>query len=449
MAGLRRRALLRGLGSLLALPMLEAAQGHRCARAEVGDDLRRLVLVQFPNGCYLPDWTPPALGEAWTPSPILEPLLGHRDDLTVISGLSNQAAVLQGDDAVSNPHARRFPALLTGTGVQPHGAGGISVDQLVAQATGGATPVPSLVVALTARNDLHEGRFSFAAPDAPVAPLTDPMALFDQLFADGLLDPAEQQRLVDERRSVLDHVAGDIEALRGELGQGDRLSLEEHLDAVRELEASIQVLGCEPPAAPPPTDPQEPEQREQRCRLLIDLLVMALRCDLTRVVTLSLGATAGEPTYPFLGVPEGDHTVSHLSMQDPVARDKYLTITRWKMEQLAYLLDRLAEPESGLDGRMLDRCALVCTSELSHGGSHDAHGLPVLVAGGLGGHTGGQHVAVECDPSSLMFPPADKQWCTGSTHTPISNLWLSAIRAMGIDADSFGNSTGAVEGLWV
>jgi hypothetical protein len=430
----------------MALPLLELGREMTPARAAVGDELRRLVVVQFPNGCYLPDWTPPALGADWSPSPILEPLAAHRDDITVISGLSNQAAVSSGHDAVSNPHARRFPALLTGTGVQPDGAGGVSVDQLVAQALEGVTVRPSLVAALTARNDLHEGRFSFAAPDTPVAPVLDPQSLFDQLFADGLLDPAEQERLVAERRSVLDHVAEDLVSLHGELGVSDRVRLEEHLDAVRDLESSIQVLGCEPPASPASTDPQEPEQREQRCRILIDLLVMALRCDLTRVVTLSLGATAGEPTYPFLGVPEGDHTVSHLPTQDPVARDKYLTITRWKMAQVAHLLDRLVEPE--LDGRMLDRCALICTSELSHGGSHDAAALPVWIAGGLGGHVGGQHVAVECDPMTLMYPPADKLWCTGSAHTPLSNLWLTAIRAMGIEAETFGDANSTLEGLW-
>jgi hypothetical protein len=215
---------------------------------------------------------------------------------------------------------------------------------------------------------------------------------------------------------------------------------------VRDLEASIQLLQCEPPSPPIATDPQDPEVREQRCRILIDLLVMALRCDLTRVVTFSLGATAGEPTYPFLGVSEGDHTVSHLSMQDPASREKYLTITRWKIAQFAYLLERLKESE--LDGRMLDRCIVVCASELSHGGSHDAHALPVVVAGGVGGHQGGAHVAVECDPSTLMYPPADKTWCEGSRHTPLSNLWLTAMHAMGVPDGSFGDSTGTLEGFW-
>lgn len=441
---LRRRQLLQGVASVMALPLLELSGG---ARADVAEDVRRLVIVQFANGCYLPDWTPPTLGPAWMPSPILEPLAAHRDDITVISGLSNQAAVMSGHDAVSNPHARRFPAFLTGTGVQPDGAGGVSIDQLVAQQVGTSTAVPSLVVALTSRNDLHEGRFSFAAPSAPVAPQIDPQALFGQLFADGLLDPAQQERIVAERRSVLDHVAADIGSLQTELGAADRMRLQEHLDAVRDLEASIQLLTCEPPPAPPATDSQEPEQRTQRCRILIDLQVMALRCDLTRVVTFSLGATAGEPTYPFIGVDEGDHTVSHLPTNDPVSRDKYLTITRWKMEQVAYLLDRMVEPE--LDSRLLDRCALICASELSHGGSHDAHALPVWVAGGVGGHIGGRHVAVECDPTTLMYPPADKQWCEGAVHTPVSNLWMTAARAVGADIDTFGDGTGIVEGLWI
>ena len=444
MGRLRRRTLLKGLSATMALPLLHVGGGR--ARAGGTDELRRLFVFQFPNGCYLPDWTPEGLGAGWTASPILTPLEPHRDDVTVLSGLSTQDAVATGHDAVTNPHARRFPVMLTGTGVQPSGAGGVSVDQRVAQALSGTTAVPSLVAALTARNDLHEGRFSFAAPDAPVAPVTDPQVLFSQLFAEGLLDPAEQQRLVDERRSVLDFVAADVERLQTEVGQADRARLEQHLDAVRDLEASIQLLQCEPPPAPAETDPGNPEVREERCRILLDLLVMALRCDLTRVVTFSLGATAGEPTYPFLGVPEGDHTVSHLPTQDPVSRDKYLTITRWKIERFAYLLERLAEPE--LDGRMLDRCIVVCASELSHGGSHDAHALPVVVAGGVGGHVGGEHRAVECDPSTLMYPPADKTWCEGSMHTPLANLWLTAMHAMGVPDPSFGDSTGTLPELW-
>lgn len=447
MSTLRRRSILAGLGSAIVLPLFQAATpGGRRASAAPGDDLRRLVIFQFPNGCYLPDWTPPTLGPSWQSTPILDAVFDHRDEITVVSGLSNEAVAMSGHDAVTNPHARRFAPMLTCTGVQPNGAGSASVDQLVAQALGGATAFPSLVVALTARNDLHEGRFSFSAPDAPIAPTLDPAQLFAELFADATLDPAAQARLVAERRSVLDHVLSDIESLRGELGTVDRVRLDAHTDAVRALEMSIQELGCEPPPSPTPTDPDDPSQREARCHALIDLCAMALACDVTRVVVFSMGATAGEPTYPFLGIAEGDHTISHLPNQDPVSREKYRAISHWKLRQFGHLLDRLAIPEGA--GRVLDRCAVVALSEISHGGSHDTHALPVLVAGGLGGHTGGSHVAVPCDPTTLLLPAADKTWCMGSEHTPLANLWLTALGTMGLPDESFGNSTGVVEGLW-
>jgi len=444
-AVLRRRTLLAALGSVVALPILEA--GIAPARAAPGDDLRRLVVFHFPNGCFLPDWTPPALGPAWASTPILDAVAAHRDAITVVSGLSNEAIAMAGDPAVTNPHARRFPAMLTCAGVQPSGAGGTSVDQIVAAALAGTTPFPSLVVALTARNDLHEGRFSFSAPDAPIAPILAPEELFAQLFADATLDAAEQARIAAERRSVLDHVAADIERLRTELGAVDRTRLDEHLQAVRALEQSIQDLDCEPPAPPAPTSADDPDDREARCHALLDLVATALACDATRVVVFSMGATAGEPTYPFLGIAEGDHTISHLPMQDASAREKYRAITHWKLQQFAALLDRLSIAEG--DGRVIDRCAVVGLSELSHGGSHDARALPVLVAGGLGGHVGGSHVAVPCDPSTLLLPMADKQWCVGTEHTPLANLWLTAMRALDLDVEAFGDSTGLVEGLWV
>ena len=126
--------------------------------------------------------------------------------------------------------------------------------------------------------------------------------------------------------------------------------------------------------------------------------------------------------------------------------EKYRAITHWKVQQFAALLDRLAVPEG--DGMLLDRCAVVALSEISHGGAHDARALPVLVAGGLGGHVGGSHLAVPCDPTTLFLPMADKTWCTGTSHTPLANLWLTAMRAMDLDVDAFGDSTGTVEGLW-
>jgi hypothetical protein len=443
MPALRRRTLLAALGSTLALPILEATTP---ARAAPGDDLRRFVVFHFPNGCYLPDWTPPTLGPAWTSSPILDAVAAHRDEITVVSGLSNEAAAMTGDPSITNPHARRFPVMLTCAGVQPSGAGGPSVDQVVASALAGTTPVPSLVVALGARNDLHEGRFSFSAPDAPIAPILDPDQLFEQLFAGATLDAETRARIAAERRSVLDRVTADIEALRTELGAVDRARLDQHLDAVRALEQSIQELDCTPPAPPPATSPDDPAQREQRCHALLDLCAMALACDATRVVVFSIHATAGEPTYPFLGIAEGDHTISHLPVQDPASREKYRAITHWKLQQFAALLDRLAVPEG--ERLLLDRCAVVGLSEISHGGAHDARALPVLVAGGLGGHVGGSHLAVPCDPTTLFLPMADKTWCTGTTHTPLANLWLTAMRAMDLDDESFGDSTGTVEGLW-
>ncbi|MCA9705296.1 MAG: DUF1552 domain-containing protein [Myxococcales bacterium] len=442
-----RRGVLRGGGIALALPFLEALAPQRSLAATQGP--RRLVIVHFPNGCHIPDFVPDGVGDLLAPSPILEGIAEHLGSINVLSGLSNEAVAEAAASGAGDKHERDFASMLTGEPITPTGAGGPSVDQLAAQHLPG--PLGSLVVGVTTRNHIHNGRYSWAGPDSPVAPQTDPRQLWASLFAEASLDPKQAQRLLAERTAVLDAVLEDIGDLRARLGTEDRVRLDEHLSAVEQLQQGLGVVACTPPPEPSALDLQDDATRPARGWALMDLCVMALRCELSSVVAFSLGSTGGTHTYPFLGITEGDHEISHMDLRIEADRAKYREITRWKLEQLGYLLGALqAAPGSTGEGSLLDETIVVGLSEMSRGGSHSAHALPVIVAGG--GMTTGRHVVYPCDAATSFYPglPETATWCTGDANdTPLANLWLTVLQALGVDQTSFGNSTGVLEGLWI
>lgn len=441
-----RRSLLRGGGVALTLPFLEALAPRTSQAATTA--ARRLVIFHFGNGCHIPDFAPAQVGDGWIPSPILEGVAEHAPWINVLSGLSNEAAAEAAAPGSGDKHERDFASMLTGAPITPTGAGGISVDQLAAQHLPG--PLGSLVVGVTARNHVHNGRYSWAGPDSPVAPQTDPVQLWTTLFAEAQLDPLQAERLAAERGAVLDAVREDIVDLHGRLGSDDRLRLDEHLGAIEQLSAGLGVLSCEAPSTPEDLALQDDTLRPQRGRALMDLCVMALRCELSSVVAFSLGSTGGAHTYPFLGISDGDHDISHMDMRIETERAKYRDVTRWKIEQIGYLLEALqAAPGSTGEGSLLDETIVVGLSEMSRGGSHSAHSLPVLVAGGP--MLTGRHVVYPCDPSTAFYPglPETATWCSGTANdTRLSDLWLTVLQALGIDTPSFGDSRGVLEGLW-
>ncbi len=441
-----RRGLLRGGGAVMALPFLETI-APRSSRAADGGPCR-LVVFHFGNGCHIPDFVPNGVGDSWTPSPILEGLGPHLDRITVLSGLSNEAVAEAAIAGSGDKHERDFASMLTGMPITPTGAGGISVDQRAAQHLGGS--LGSLVAAVTARPHLHNGRYSWAGPKSPVPPLTDPAQLWTDLFASADLDPAGAERLFTERTHILDAVRDDIQDLRGRLSTSDRPRLDQHLQAVQQLQQNLGLVPCEPPPAPPELDLLDDALRPARGELLMDLCVMALRCDMARVVAFSLGSTGGAHRFPFLGIDRGDHDISHLDMRIEEERAQYRAVSRWKVEQLGYLLGQLqAAPGSNGEGSLLDETLVVGLSEMSRGGSHSAHALPVIVAGG--GIVGGRHLVYPCDASMSFYPglPETATWCTADAHdTPLANLWLTMLQALGAPDDGFGNATGTLEGLW-
>jgi hypothetical protein len=438
---------------LAALPLLDSLRS-KTARADDGYP-RRLFVFHFGDGSPMHDWTPASEGTGFSPTPILSGLGAQAARVDVLTGLSSHALV---NGQGGNPHA--VPLLVSTTGALPArdaeggltGAGGPSVEQLAGQLLGDQTAFASLAVASAARNDtVLEGRIWWSSANTPVAPIRSATELFDMLFAG--FDVSDQTTAAAQRArrlAVLDHVGRSIEAVRGEVSTEDRAKLDEHLDAVHDLERSFEapIASCEVPPQPPEIVINDGSLVRERAEALLNLSVRALACDRTRVVSFSLCPTAGGLVYDFLGLSDGDHDISHKNyFQDTAARQEYVDMTAWKVSQFARLIELLSSIPEG-SGTLLDHTCVIGFSEMSEGNGHHAGCLPVLAAGG--GLQGGRHVIYPCQSTPLWNAMLGTgAWCSAAASTPLSRLWLTALRAIGADVSDFGDAGGAtLDGLW-
>ena len=431
---LPRRTVLRGLGTALALPMLDSmapaltALGRTPARPA-----RRLGIVYVPNGIVMEQWTPAAEGAGFEFTPTLRPLERFRDRLTVVTGLSNK-----GPDYAHETGATSFL-----TGVSPkrtQGAdlvAGISMDQQVARALGRRTQLGSLELALESGDDVgtcgagytcaYTNTICWRGATTPLPMETNPRVVFERLLGDAGGDPAARRARLAQDRSLLDAVTGKIARLRRDLGPRDRNKLGEYLDAVRDVERRIRKAETQVDHPLPEMTPPLgiPATFEEHAKLMFDLQVLAYQADLTRVVTFMMSREFSSRTYPEIGVPEAHHPTSH-HRDDPDKIAKLARINAYHTSLLAYYLDRLRATPDG-DGSLLDQMTLLYGGGLSDGHRHSSENLPVLVVGGAGGRLrGGRHVR-----------------CAEST--PMSNLHLTLMDTLGLAVERFGNSTGALD----
>ena len=436
---IHRRTALRGAGALVALPVLEAMLPRRASAAEATPAPARLCYVYAPNGKHMADWTPASVGAVAAPPPTLAPLSAVWNRVAVLSGLSLRNADANGDGP--GDHARAMSAFLTG--VRPHktaGAdvrAGVSADQVAALAIGRTTRLPSLEVgceggkAGTCDNGYscaYQTNLSWRAPGTPMPKEVDPRLVFERLFGDKLRPGAgaARARRDRDRRSVLDFVAEDTRHLLGTLGAADRRKLDEYLGAVREVERRIQVaqpavaVGAETLVRPTGV----PENYAEHAGLLVDLVALAFRADLTRVATIVLGNDGSNRPYREVNVSDGHHDVSHHG-NDPAKQEKIRRVNRLHVAQYARLVAKLASVPDGA-GTLLDRTSVVYGSGIHYGDRHDHDDLPVLVAGG--GTAGGRHL----------------RYAAG---TPLCNLHLELLGRAGASVERFGDSTGRLAGL--
>ena len=431
---LPRRTVLRGLGATLALPLLDSMAPALTALGKTpARPAGRLGIVYVPNGIVMEQWTPAAAGAGFELTPTLRPLERFRDRLTVVTGLSNK-----GPDYAHETGATSFL-----TGVSPkrtQGAdlvAGISMDQQVARALGRRTQLGSLELALESGDDVgtcgagytcaYTNTICWRGATTPLPMETNPRVVFERLLGDAGGDPAARRARLEEDRSLLDAVTGKIARLRRALGPRDRNKLGEYLDAVRDVERRIRAAETQVDHPLPEMTPPLgiPATFEEHAKLMFDLQVLAYQADLTRVVTFMMSREFSSRTYPEIGVPEAHHPTSH-HRNDPDKIAKLARINAYHTSLLAYYLDRLRATPDG-DGSLLDQMTLLYGGGLSDGHRHSSENLPVLVAGGAGGRLrGGRHVR-----------------CAEST--PMSNLHLTLMAALGLAVERFGNSTGALD----
>ena len=440
-----RRTVLKGLGAVMALPWLEAmgvqtgwAAGNTPAKNAAPN---RMAFLYVPNGVNMDGWRVGAEGAL--PSklpPILAPLNGVRDDFSILTGLAVDKARPHGDGG--GDHARAMAAYLTGA--QPRktdGANiraGMSVDQLAASRIGDRTRLASLEIGTEASklaggcdsgsSCIYDSNLAWRSATQPMPKEVNPKLIFERLFGAG--SDLERQRRDAARKSVLDAVREDFRELNSRLGAADQRKLDEYFTSVREMELRIAKSGNEgqkplPVGALPPKG--IPESYAEHLRLLADLIVLAFQTDTTRVATFVLANEGSNRSYPFIGVRDGHHSISHHG-HDPVKLAKIQDINVFHSTQLAYLLERLKSVKEG-DGNLLDHSMIVYGSGNGDGDRHNHDDLPILLAGkGCGTIKQGRHVVY-------------------SKETPLNNLWVSMLNRMDIRDVQLGDSTGELKKL--
>lgn len=439
---LPRRTVLKGLGAMVALPVLDAMTPAFAGTAPGGKAVR-LAFTYIPNGVTVADWTPKGTGADFEFSRILKALEPFREDLLVLSGLASHNGNALGDGP--GDHARAGAAFLTG--VHPRktaGAdiqAGVSADQIVAQKLGALTRFPSLELGCEESRTVgdcdsgyscaYTNSISWRTPTTPMPPEMNPRMVFERLFgADDLsLDPATRSKRAARRKSVLDLVGDRTRELTAQLGPTDRRKMDEYLYSVREIERQIEKAETDGREVRPTIEKPSgiPPVFADYAKLMFDLEVLAFQADLTRVSTMMIGREGSLQTYPEIGVPDAHHPLTH-HRNNPEWIEKVTKINVFHSELFSHFLSRLKATQDG-DGSLLDHSLVVYGSAISDGNSHIHEDLPVLLVGrGDGSLKPGRHVVYEKE-------------------TPLTNLYLTLLDRMGIPEESIGDSTGRVQHL--
>ena len=441
---LPRRTFLRGLGATVALPLLDGMVPALTAlQATAAQPVRRLGIVYVPNGIFMDHWTPADAGRVFDFTSILGPLAPYREQMLVLTGLSNREGDAWPGEGAGD-HARAAGAYLTG--VHPkktEGAdirAGVSMDQIAARVLSTETQLSSLEVSLESREAIgscdpgyscaYANTLCWRSPTTPLPMENNPRALFERLFGGNeSTDPETWRARREEDRSILDAVGEKIARLQGDLGRRDRLKLDEYLEAIRDVERRIQIAEAQSERELPVMEQPAgvPATFEEHAKVMFDLQVLAYQADLTRVITFMVGHETSQRAYPEIGVPDAHHPLSHHGGNTEKI-EKLIKVNQYHARMFAYYLDRLRETRDG-DGSLLDQSMIIYGSGMSDGNGHNHHNLPtLLVGGGAGLVTGGRH---------LRYPSG----------TPVTNLFLTVLDKLGVPVETLGDSTGQVEHL--
>src|SRR5262245_61143412 len=438
---LPRRTFLKSIaGAAIALPFLDAMVPAIAAQSAT-KPVPRMGFFYAPNGTYLPNFHPVGVGRNFEMTPVLKPLEPLRDHITVVSGLANKG--VENLSEGGGVHTRVGTAWLSG--IRPRkteGAdieAGTSIDQMAAAVIGKDTPLNSLQLALdydfvvgsceNGYSCVYQRTFSWKSPTQPMPMESNPRAVFERLFGEGGT-AAERFARMRQDRSILDLALEDMARLRKRLGGDDRSTVDEYLTAVRDVEQRIQRAErqTQTSALPAVEEPVGiPDQFDEHARLMLDLNLLAFQADVTRVVAFQFSRELSGRPYPWIGVPDGHHSVSHHQL-DPEKIGKATKINAYHVSLFGYLLEKMKNTRDG-DGTLLDTAIMMYGAGMGDSDHHTPVNIPTIVAGGGRGELkGGRH---------LVYPE----------NTPMTNLGLTILDKVGVHKDSIADSTGRLVDL--
>jgi len=433
-----RRAVLKAAGVSLALPFLDAMvpAGTALAQTAAAPKLRTgffyiphgAIMGNTSHGPSLDKWTPSGSGATFTLSPILAALEPYKQYVTSFGNLQNAATA---GSVHSFTPATWLSATRPDTGA-PRAHMSTTLDQVIAKIIGQETPLPSLEVAAetTVQSAAGGGGYystlSFRDAESPLPMEPNPRKVFLQLFGEG--DTPEERAAISTRTSsLLDLIVDGTNSLKSDLGNGDRAVLDGYLESVREVERRTQKAAAKDLSAfaIPEAPVGELDSFPEQVTLMFDLVALAYQADLTRVASYIMVAEGTNRTYNHIGIPDSFHPVSHHA-NDLTRIDKLVRIQTWHLEQFAAFVRKMAETPDG-DGSLLDHAIFMYGSNMSNSDRHDNYPEPNILVGGGNGtmRLGGQHIVLP-------------------ERTPIANLHLTLLQKVGVQRDTFGDSTGTI-----
>ena len=428
---LSRRTVLRGMGSALALPLLDAMtpalslRGRAAARPA-----HRFQTFYVPNGMAMPFWTPKGEGADFALSPILEPLAAHRSQMIVLSGLKASWNYI---------HAGASGSFLTGT---PRGGrneieiiADVSMDQILARQFAKETQVASLELSMDSPANAgactgnlscaYTHTISWKSATQPLPMEYNPRSVFEKLFGDsGSTGRAAREARLEQHKSILDAVNDKLADIRRRLGPEDQLRVAEYSEAIRDVERRIQRAEEQRDVdLPLINQPQGvPPVFEDHLALMFDLQLLAFQSDLTRVISFMISKEQSARPYPQIGVPEAHHPLSHHG-DAPDLVEHMAKINVYHAQLFARYVAKLAATPDG-DGSLLDHSTILYGSGISNSNAHSGDNLPLLlVGGGAGRLAGGRHLVYKDEPS-------------------MANLLVTLMDKLDVPVERIGGSTG-------
>jgi hypothetical protein len=434
---LSRRTVLRGLGTTLALPLLDAMVPALTAQQKTAAaPVRRFGVVYHPNGVIYENWLPTGTGRDFTLSPTLEPLEPFKKKLVVVTGLESHQAEALGDGG--GDHSRASGTYLTGVHVRKSDSvvgNGMSMDQIAAKAFERDTQLSSLQLtaddnSLVGACDVgyscaYSSTLSWLTPTLPLMAENNPRVVFERLFGSSeSTDPRVRAARLRRDRSLLDSVTARVRELQRALGPGDNRKVDDYLTSLRDVERRIQKAEEQSRTEIP--DVQRPagvpDGFQPHVELLYDLQLLAYQSDLTRVITFMYGREQTGRPYPQIGINEPHHPLTH-HQNDAGKMAKCTVIQTYHVRLFVSYLEKLQATRDG-DGTLLDSLLLLYGGGISNSDRHTHGPLPtLLVGGGAGSLDGGRH---------LVYPEA----------TPLTNLQLTLLHMLGVPTERLGDSTG-------